>query len=149
MVLVPVATAESTHNVIAGKTTVLTGHLSGAATYGPFFPISGQAAPDECVSDGCRDHHIRVVVSKGQLAQIAWAIDAPATGPGVDLRIYDSAGNMISSRNGGGADTPTPSTSTYGKTAPLKSGAYLVRTSISGGVTDYQAQLQLITRRAK
>jgi hypothetical protein len=138
--LAPAASADGTTTLTAGKPTVLTGHLSGAATYGPFLP-SGQAVPDECVSDGCRDHQVRVVVPKGQLGQIAWAIDAPATGPGVDLRIYDSASNVISSSKGGAADTPTPSTASYGTTRKLKSGTYRVRTSIIGGVTDYEATL--------
>jgi hypothetical protein len=149
VVLAPLANAQGTVTVTTGKTTVLTGHLSGAATYGPLLPVGGQAVPDECVSDGCQDHQVRVVVPKGQIGQIAWAIDAPATGPGVDLRIYDGVGKLISSRSGGGADTPTPSTSTYGTTSRLRSGAYLVRTSIIGGVTDYEATLRLTTYRTK
>lgn len=141
------AMAETGAAVTPGKTTVLTGHLSGAATYGPLLPTGGSAAPDECISDGCNDHAVRVVIPKGQAAQIAWAIDAPATGPGVDLRIFDSAGTLVSTRRGGGADTPSPSTSTYGTTSLLKSGQYLVRTSIVGGATDYEAELTLLSRR--
>jgi hypothetical protein len=61
----------------------------------------------------------------------------------VDLRVYDKHGQLISERDGGGIDTPLPTTSTYGWTAPVTSGVYLIRTSIMGGVTDYRATLRL------
>ena len=139
----PAALADDSATLVAGRTTVLTGSLSGAAAYGPFVPVSGEVVPEDCVSDGCEDVSVRVVVPRGRVGRVAWAVDAPATGFGVDLRIYDAAGSLVSSRQGGGADTPSPSTTTYGTTSSLRAGTYVVRTSITGGAADYRATLDL------
>ena len=145
--LSPNGFAESA-SLAAGKPLVLSGQVTGVATYGPLVPASGEALPDECVADGCRDHVVRVVVPRGHMAVIDWTIAAPATGAGVDLRIINSKRQTVSIRNGGGgAATTTPSSSTHGSSRRLHSGEYTVRASVVGGSTEYRATLALRLHR--
>ncbi len=121
----------------------LTGHLQGASTYGPFYPLGGPAFDRTCVDLGCQDHDLVVVVPAGTQGRLDWGVEAPATGPGVDLRILDENGDDITRRGGGSIDTPTPTTGTYGSVRSIRPGRYTVRVSVMAGVTDYEARLQL------
>jgi hypothetical protein len=150
LALAPTASAERTASLAAGRPIVLAGEVSGAATYGPIVPTSGQALPEECFADGCEEHAVRVVVPRGHVAVINWTIEAPATGAGLDLRIFDDQNQKVSIRNGGGgAATTTPSSSTYGSSRQLSGGVYTVRASVVGGSTEYKATLALRLHRTK
>jgi hypothetical protein len=121
----------------------LVGHLEGASTYGPFYPVGGAGFDRTCVGQGCDERSVVVVLPEGATARLDWRVEAPATGPGVTLRIFDERGDEVSGISGGSIDTPSPTTATYGKVHPLRAGRYTVRVSLMAGVTDYAAHLRL------
>lgn len=144
LALSPAADADpSTRLDAKHREVVLTGHLEGASTYGPFYPVGGDAFDRTCVDRGCEEHDVVIAVPARTRARLDWSVRAPATGPGVDLRIFDADGRTMTRRSGGSIDTPSPTTATHGSVRAIPSGRYTVRVSVMAGVTDYAAQLSL------
>lgn len=142
---VPTATAEGPARLDARhRTVLLRGHLEGASTYGPFYPLGGPAFDRTCVGSGCRDHELVIVIRQHERASLEWTVQAPATGPGVDLRILDAEGRDMTRRVGGTiGGLPAPTTSTHGSVRGMPPGRYTVRVSVMAGATDYVASLRL------
>ena len=122
---------------------VLKGHLEGASTYGPFFIVNGGPFDSICVGLGCEEHELVIVVPKRAKASLYWAVEAPATGFGIDLRLTDVDGKVIARRTGGWFAGTSLMMGTEGEVPSISSGRYTVRVSITGGVADYAALIAL------
>ncbi|HVE97739.1 MAG TPA: hypothetical protein VNA12_00985 [Mycobacteriales bacterium] len=97
-----------------------------------------------CVASGCDDHYLDIAVTAGHFAWVSWVVTGSGSGPGLDVRLLDAKGRNVGRLEQHSVDYLNPPTvSSRGHASRIPPGRYTLRVSVSAGVTDYTAKVEL------
>lgn len=127
----------------SGQQVTRTGHLEGASASGfVVAPYRSDYSEQLCTPDACEEVAVTVKLPRGRVqGDLAAVVTAPMQSAGLNIKMFNAAGDLIASAEGGGFGAPASEVSSYAIARGLKAGTYTVRTYLSVGTANFTQKL--------